>query len=787
MTNLEETESTDSAKERDTILSLLKSLLFDLIIDVPRYTGVPYDGRFVDRVISILKDRPTSDFKALMNEGLAAGKHSYRSAILGMDINPMLAIRIGAAFSKYPSSATVDSKRTRDRALLTLVESELSVRDFEDTKLPALVQTPLFFEVRKQLRYLLAEFDAADVISDLRFGPGVTSTPNIKLNSQKNAWILRNNGIVLPKELYEYFANRGLLKLVAKSSYELATDLVHFKERDFVPSQVHRSVTEVEECISTVPKDTLTDRPISTFPVGATLISVAANSTLGRAIHNVDRRVEFTYQNKCAGMLEDYLAEWNDWSSTSTIDLKDASGNISWMLLEQVIDNSDVLELLRALRGNSAVYTVKVNIPKVESLAAVELGISVKNESISASLRKCLGPHDTRVEQAEVSEANLVNIALAENEWLRKLVDEGVPVSYDIERHSKFALITVHATRYSHAGMGSGVTFPILAALIAAIIRASNIRDYRVFGDDIILVDCTSKETDRVLQNLELFGLKVNVTKSCRGFNPIREAVGTWWYNAPTGIKKFVPLYFRKDLNELVNPSCKGPGKNKCSDLSTIHYAVMLHNYAVKTGHSELASFLADVIAKNSAVPVSRVPVNSGLFGLEVPVDELWDWYSPIFKDGVLTRLRQRLQKCKNSFINGVATVDRVSDVRMDRNLQVLYVQVKEIIATPFKGGGASSFVDSDILPQNRTFTQDPIFEMLGVLRGDASFKELKEWVSLGYFLKASVDCESTDRPPKDKTAFHQKTSRLEIPDEVISAWECQGQLPAPVDAVHTG
>ena len=194
-------ESSDSAKERDTILSLLKPLLLDLVIDAPRYTGVAVDVKFIDRVLSALRGRPTSDFKALMNEGLAAKKHSFRSAILSMDINPMLAIRIGAAFSKYPSSATIDKKRTRDKALLTLVGSELSVRQFEETKLPALVQTPLFFEVRKQLRKLLSEFDAADVISDLRFGPGVTSTPNIKLNSQKNAWILRNWCIVTGKQI----------------------------------------------------------------------------------------------------------------------------------------------------------------------------------------------------------------------------------------------------------------------------------------------------------------------------------------------------------------------------------------------------------------------------------------------------------------------------------------------------------------------------------------------------------------------------------------------------------
>lgn len=779
-------ESSDSAKERDTILSLLKPLLFDLVIDAPRYTGIAVDVKFIDRVLTALKGRPTSDFKALMNEGLAAKKHSFRSAILGMDINPMLAIRIGAAFSKYPSSATTDKKRTRDKALLTLVESELSVRQFEETKLPALVQTPLFFEVRKQLRKLLSEFDAADVISDLRFGPGVTSTPNIKLNSQKNAWILRNNGVVFPEYLYEYFANRGLLKVVARSSYELATDIVHFKERDYVPPQVYRSVAKVEECITTVPKDATTDRPISTFPVGATLISVAANSTLGRAINLVDRRVEFTYQSKCAGMLDDYLKEWNDWSSTSTVDLKDASGNISWMLLEQVVDNSDVLELLRVLRGSTAVYSIKVELPTHESLTVVNPGITVKSKNISASLRHVLGPHDSRVNKAEVSEADLVNIALAENEWLRKLVSEGVPVSYDIERHSKFALVTVHATRYSHAGMGSGVTFPILAALIAAILRASNIRDYRVFGDDIILVDCTPKETDRVLQNLELFGLKVNVTKSCRDHNPIREAVGTWWYNAPTGIQNFTPLYFRKDLGLLLNPVSNGAGKTKCSDLSIIHYAVMLHNYATRTGHSELARFLADVLVKNSAVPVSRVPVNSGLFGLEVPVDELWDWYSPIFKDGVLTRLRQRLEKSKNSFTNGIATVDRVQVVRTDEDLQVLYVQVKEILASPFKGGGASAFVDADILPQQREFEQDPIFESLGILRESAPIEELKEWMSLVSFLKTSVDCESTDRPPKDKTVFHQKTSRLEIPDSVIQSWEGQGQLPAPADVVHT-
>ena len=74
-------ESSDSAKERDTILSLLKPLLFDLVIDAPRYTGVAVDVKFIDRVLSALKGRPTSAFKALMNEGLAAKKNSFRSAI----------------------------------------------------------------------------------------------------------------------------------------------------------------------------------------------------------------------------------------------------------------------------------------------------------------------------------------------------------------------------------------------------------------------------------------------------------------------------------------------------------------------------------------------------------------------------------------------------------------------------------------------------------------------------------------------------------------------------------
>lgn len=411
MANLETTESTDSAKERDTILSLLKPLLFDLTIDSPRFTGLTVESRFIDRIISVLKGRPASDFKALMNEGLAAGKHSFRSAILGMDINPMLAIRIGAAFSKYPSSDVVDKKRTRDKALLSLVDSELSVRKFEEEKLPALVSTPLFYQVRIQMRKLLSEFYAADVISDLRFGPGVTSTPDIKLQSQKHAWILRNNGVVFPEYLYEYFANRGLLKDVARNSHELANDFVRFKERDYVPPQVCKSFAKVEESITTVPKDATTDRPISTFPVGVTLISVAANSTLSRAINLVDRRVEFTYQSKCAGMLNDYLEEWNDWGSTSTIDLKDASGNISWMLLEQVIDNSDVLELLQVLRGHTAVFTIKIDLPKDEVLTVVEPGVSIRNENISATMRRVLGPHDTKIKHTEVSEQDLINIA----------------------------------------------------------------------------------------------------------------------------------------------------------------------------------------------------------------------------------------------------------------------------------------------------------------------------------------------------------------------------------------
>lgn len=789
--------------------NLLTALLKDLSVFHPELSE-----EVIGKILGFSEKSPAV-FKQLFNEGVKCGAASYQSSYLGVRLNPALAIQIGALFAKYPNLNERDENTTRLAALTTLVNSELEVKKFEESSLDKLAKTRIFYLVRAELRSLLKDFDPGEVISDLRFGPGVTSTPHIKMLSQKNAWIIRNNGVVLPEFLYEYFHNRGLLKVLSSRASSLARSFEHLTERNFTAPSVFFNSSKVDENITTVPKDALTDRPISTFPVGVTLISVAANSALGRVINSSDARVEFTYQGKCSGLLDDYVREGGNYKRTATIDLKDASGHVSWRLLNLLIDNSDVLELLRALRGEFAHFTVKVEALKAPSQNIIERAIPV-DAAGSRTFSSLLGVNETSVVNEEIDKwSNIV----ARTPWLKTIVDDGtVPIFYSVTSTDKWDIAEIDVLRYSHAGMGSGVTFPIMAALIAAILRASKVSDFRVFGDDIVLTNVSSEDVSRVITNLELFGLVVNRQKSCFGHNPIREAVGSWWFDSPTNLERlpalevhaysyclgkipienvdecvysnptiarFTPLYVRKDLSALFNLVVKdvtdektGKVKKvpvKCQDLRILHYAVKLHNYARSIGMMHLAELLARVLARNSAVPIARVAVSSGLFGLEVPDEELWDWYSPVFSKGVLVSLRQRLSRAVGSFQNGSHSVIGHLEINANRDIQVLYVKIKGIQVVGFDKPTPGSFIDSDLLPLVRSFSQDPFFESLGILGNDCSDVEFREWVRRSNsILKTAVDLENSDRPEKDDDIFHQVTTRMEIPLSVIIAWENQ-------------
>lgn len=745
-------------------------------------------------------------FKKLMNEGVAAYKNPYYSQIAKALLSPAAAIRIGALFAKFPTEG--DALLTKNAALKTYIESELAVLEFDTTKLDALISTPIFFKVRAEFRRLFSEFSPKEVIDNIRFGPGVTSTPDIKRLSQKHAWLLRNNGVVLPKDLYDYFHNRGLSAAVARSSKNISEDIVHLKERGYSAPSMLVSHTNVVETITTVKKDATTDRTISTFPVGSTLISVALNSALASVIHGADRRVEFVYQDKCSGFLDDAIME-DGMESTATLDLKDASGHVSWRLLTHLIDNSDLLELLRALRAEFSRFTVFVRKPKDTSTTHILLHSEV-SKAKSPTYTKFLGIEE-QTEKFSVSETEKWNYIVQQTEWLQKLVlADSIPYFYEIEEVKDGYIATVDMLRYSHAGMGSGATFPMMAALIAAILRALKVDNFRVFGDDIVLTKTSLKEVSTVIQTLTQFGYVINYQKSCTGDNPIREAVGSWWQRVSTeAVKRFQPFYLRMDISSLSNPAPvvtvredgtlkSVPGK--CHDLRIIHYAVMMHNYAeqlyalynnkrslqaslvctddsIARKISPIAEVLARMIAKNSAVPVVRVPESSGLFGLKVPDSSIWLWYHPVFKDGVLSSLRQRLTPGVPSFVNGSIMVERLDDVRADHGLQVLYIKVKGITTAVFDKPSPSSFVDRDAQALTCSFVQDPFFSALGVYSGEIGSADFCEWVcKVNNILSTSVDRKSSDRPPKDEELYHQVTSRLEIPLHVIIAWESQDQ-----------
>lgn len=747
-------------------------------------------------------------FKKLMNEGVSAYKNPYYSQIAKALLSPAAAIRIGALFAKFPTEG--NALFTKNAALQTYVESELAVLEFDNTKLDALISTPIFYKVRAEFRRIFSEFSPKEVVDNIKFGPGVTSTPDIKRLSQKHAWLLRNNGVVLPKELYAYFHDRGLSSAVARSAKNISEDIVHLKERGFTTPSMLVSHTEVFETITTVKKDATTDRTISTFPVGLTLISVALNSALASVIHGADRRVEFVYQDRCSGFLDEAITE-DGMESTATLDLKDASGHVSWRLLTHLIDNADLLELLRALRAEFSRFTVFVRKPKDMSSTHILLHSDISKAN-SPTYTKFLGIEE-QTEKFSVSETDKWNYVVQQTEWLQKLVlADSIPYFYEIEEVKDGYIATIDMLRYSHAGMGSGATFPIMAAFIAAILRALKVENFRIFGDDMILTKTSLKEVSTVIQTLTQFGFVVNYQKSCTGENPIREAVGSWWQRvSPRMTKRFQPFYLRMDISSLFNPEpIEVMGKDgvlksvpgKCSDLKVIHYAVMMHNYAEQLyalhedkrslqailGNTDavselrktspIADVFARLIAKNSAVPVARVPESSGLFGLKVPDSMIWRWYHPIFKDGVLTSLRQRLVPGVPSFVNGSIMVERLDNVRADHGLQVLYIKIKGITTAVFDKPSPSAFVDRDAQALTRTFVQDPFFATLGVFSGEIGSEDFHNWVcKVSNILSTSVDRKSSDRPPKDEELFHQVTSRLEIPLHVIITWESQDQV----------
>lgn len=707
-----------------------------------------------------LGQAPPSTYKKLLDEGLSAVTDPFYSKVLSLLINVDHAICLGALYAKFPTSSTKEV--TKIAALTTFLESERAVKRFDES-LEELTKLPVFKKVRRELRKLLNGFELSDVIDALRFGPGVTSTPGIKLASHKLAYLQRNEGsIPIQCDLYDLLTENGLLSKTAVAMSSLVSDFVHLGQTNYLPPRCVKNADPFVEVIKTVPKDALTDRTISTLPLVITLFGVGANGVLSDLIHTNESRVEFKYQHQCSNHLIEGFE--TGFTTTATLDLKDASGHISWALLQRLIDNQDVLEFLTAVRAPFSVIELKLH--KKESK------VDNSNETRDYSTWA------TRFVQKPVEEppASYTWDDVCESyPWIKDYPE------VDFEVNSKSAKVRLILPKHSHAGMGSGTTFPIMAALIAAILRATYCGDFKVFGDDIVLTKTSEHEVRNVIKVLELFGFVINTKKSCFGNKPLRECVGSWFKYQDSQVTRFTPLYLRNDIAQLAYPNKKTvPSKKdktvlvtvpgRCSDLKTLHYAVRWANYARTLNHS-VHEHIATWILQNSEVPISFVPEGSGLFGIEVSMTKLWSLFVPHFnkESGELDGVR-----CLVPLLGKTAT--SVIPIRIDASLQLYYLKLNSIGMDIFKDNSPAAYIDLDVIRLKRAFTTDSFVGPLSINQCEPMLL-IRQFLQLGIDFNLTSAMELSDRPDDDKASYFQSIQRLEVPPDIILRWEAKDHL----------
>lgn len=731
-------------------------LRFTLLEETCKTLGLTEFSKIVDRLLTA---QPT-EFKLLLDEGLMALSNPFYSRILSTTIDVHAAICLGALYAKFPTEGTKEA--TKVAALQTYLNSEREVKRF-DENLDELTKTPVFKRVRRELRKLLNGFQLSDVIDSLRFGPGVTSTPGIKLASHKLAYLQRNEGsIPLHEGLYDLLAENGALNKAAVNMSSLVSDFVHLGQTNYLPPRCSKNMDPFVEVIKTVPKDALTDRTISTLPLTVTLFGIGANKVLSDVIHMNDSRVEFNYQHRCSDHLIDGLNDGQ--RTTATLDLKDASGHISWALLERVIDNQDVLEFLRAVRA--PVSLIELRLRKKKRKAAV---VPEPIDSTTWASRFLYLPME--VQPDVITWDDVCEIY----PWVKNYPE------LDYEIISSSAKVNLTLAKRSHAGMGSGTTFPIMSALIAAILKSSFNGDFRVFGDDIVLTRTSEHEVQSVIKTLQLFGYVINNKKSCYGTKPLRECVGSWLITEEAYTTQFTPLYLREDLTSLVSPKKRSiPSKKdktvlvtvpgRCDDLRVLHYAVKWINCARILKHS-IHTKMVTWILQNSEVPISFVPEESGLFGIEVPKSTFWSFFSPHFNkvSGKLDGVR-----CIIPELGKTAT--SVIPIRVDAALQLYYLKINSIGVGIFKDTSPSAYVDLDVIRIKRLFTPDSFVGPLMLHQCDPKLL-VKQFVDAGLPLDYSAEIELGDRPEDDKASYFQASQRLEVPPEIILRWEAKDHL----------
>nr|WKV34098.1 MAG: RNA-dependent RNA polymerase [Riboviria sp.] len=143
------------------------------------------------------------------------------------------------------------------------------------------------------------------------------------------------------------------------------------------------------------------------------------------------------------------------------------------------------------------------------------------------------------------------------------------------------------------ASMGSALCFPIEAMVFFTILSISAAQSYNlprghrltavlrevtVYGDDIIV---PAQMADKVRSNLELFGLKVNVTKSFTVGN-FRESCGGDYFRG----QDVTPYRIRS------RPFADS------ADATRLPGLVALHNFAFERGHENVVSFLVQGIRR---------------------------------------------------------------------------------------------------------------------------------------------------------------------------------------------
>lgn len=775
---IKKTRITEVKVDGKTKVSSIKFLMLSITSVI---TDMKNDGVFTlataDNLMVVIRNTEYGQLKKLVDEGLSnSTKTWYKSAILDMLIPPEAAIRIGTLGAKLVLGSVAET--ARNAALTAYFKTEFEVKEF-DQSLTALASKPIFSKVRARMRYLLQGFSSDELASNCRLSSGATSTPGASSNTAKETYVSRQFGRMgLPENLHEYFRNRGLLDKVSSAFFEVSRYGSSFKKEQ--PKHlVLKDLRPILEKVTTVPKNTEKERVISTYPHNVVFVTNSANDHLSEIIHQQDRLIEFTYQEKCSNALASFADTPSNYNRTATIDFTDCSGLISWALLTTLIDNQDVLEFLDAVRGHHAVFHFKVRKPVVRKPSPItKVPIKLSYTEVQGNIEE---PAPIEVQQTDY-------VTLIREQF------PSFPIDY-VTSHFPFVispygennestLIELTIPRYSHAGMGSGVTFPIMAALIGAITYACGFKNYRVFGDDVILMDVDENDFKYLLNTYKLFGLKVNMAKTCPPYSVVKECVGAWFTKASNDLytfRRFTPMYLRKDLTPLFS-------LEKCDDLSILHYAVELTNY-LSYHHSSFAVILANRLLTSSVYPIMFVQRGSGKFGIEV--EEPWRYYNAVVKlakDGKNTDTLsvQRLLVGDTFAPQEGSLAHKSSTVLYQQaEYQSVIIPFKAVLAKPFINQGSEKWVDdedviSSVYPDEKVDLFTTLFSNFKVHR-----REEPSWIindelgSLQWQVQVvnsivkqeSNRCKLSDRPEDERAAYLLANDYLTVPSDVVQSW----------------